>query len=212
MGPARGAGKGEPTTGIRLPAPATVGPVSVEAAIARRRSVRTFRADPLNLGQLSQLLWAVQGTTGPGGLRSAPSAGASYPLEVYVLAGNVRDLKAGAYHYVPELHALEHVGSGDVRTAIAGAADQEWLAQAPAIILVAAVFERTARRYGSRGTRYVHMEAGHAAENVYLQAAALGLGTVVVGAFDDTEVGTIAHIASDARPLALLPVGRPGGL
>jgi SagB-type dehydrogenase family enzyme len=194
---------------IRLSAPRSSGSVSVESALERRRSLREFARVSLGLPELAQLLWAAQGVTSPDGLRTAPSAGALYPLEVYVVAGNVTDLAAGVYRYVPADHGLVRVAPGDRRKALAAAAlGQDWLASAPAALVIAAVYERTARKYRTRAERYVHFEAGCAAENVALQAVAMGLGTVVGGAFEDGEVAKAAGLRVDERPLAILPVGR----
>jgi SagB-type dehydrogenase family enzyme len=195
---------------VRLPEPRSAGPVSVEEAIGSRRSVRDFRSDSLELSVVSQLLWAVQGMTDDAGLRAVPSAGATYPLEVYVVAGAVRGFPAGVYRYRPHRHSLRLVQAGDQRRATARAAlNQTWMADAPVTIVVAAVFARTTRRYGERGRRYVHMEVGHAAQNVYLQAEAMGLGTTVVGAFVDREVSRVLGLEAEEQPLALLPVGFP---
>jgi SagB-type dehydrogenase family enzyme len=195
---------------VRLPEPRTTGPLPVEEAIRRRRSVRDFDGAPLDLRQVSQLLWAAQGITGPGGLRAAPSAGALYPLEIFLVAGGVSGLPAGAYRYVPERHALLLVVTGDRRDSLGRAAlRQSWIREAPAAIVVAAVFSRTTGRYGERGRRYVHMEVGHVAQNVYLEALALGLGTTLVGAFDDEAVAAALDLESEERPLGILPVGVP---
>jgi SagB-type dehydrogenase family enzyme len=183
--------------------------MAVERVLHRRRSFREFSQVALGLSELSQLLWAAQGLTSPDGRRTAPSAGALYPLEVYVVAGDVTDLAAGVYRYAPADHGLVWVAEGDRRRALAAAAlDQDWMVSAPAALLIAAVLERTARKYHARGEQYVHFEAGCAAQDVALQAVALGLGTVVVAAFDDGEVAKVVALRSDERPLAILPVGR----
>lgn len=193
---------------VALPAPRTSGSVSVEEVIHRRRSVREFRTESLALASLAQLLWAAQGLTSEGGLRSAPSAGATYPLRIWVVAGGVESLPSGIYRYVPERHVLVPGAPGDHRSAVARAAlDQRWMADAPVILVVGADFARTTGRYGERGRQYVHMEVGHAAQNVHLQAGALGLGMTVVGAFRDAEVARVVGLASREQPLALLPVG-----
>jgi SagB-type dehydrogenase family enzyme len=184
--------------------------VEVEAALRARRSVREFAVSPLSLAELSQLLWAAQGTTTGDGRRTAPSAGALYPLEVSVVAGDVTGLPAGVYRYRPDGHRLMPVATGDRRRALAAAAlEQDWMRPAPVALVIAAVYARTERKYGERAARYVHFEAGCAAENVALQAVALGLGTVVVGAFQDREVAAVAALDTNERPLAILPVGRP---
>jgi len=195
---------------LRLPAPQRDGKVSLERCLATRRSVRAYRDDALKLAELSQLLWAAQGITGGERLRTAPSAGALYPLEVYVLAGSVEGLAAGIYKYRPERHELVRVAQEDRRRALAEAAlGQQFIAQAPAAFVIAGVYERTARRYGDRAPRYVHIEVGHAGQNICLQAVALGLGSVTVGAFRDPEVKRVVGLADDESPLYIIPVGRP---
>jgi SagB-type dehydrogenase family enzyme len=162
------------------------------------------------LADVGQVLWAAQGITNDRGYRTTPSAGALYPLEVYVVAGSVVDLEAGVYRYRPDGHLLVRIGGGDRRADLqAAAVDQASVGDAPATLVIAAVPERTTAKYGERGTRYVAMEAGHAAENVYLQAAALNLGTVAIGAFDDDRVEEILMLPKNATPLYLMPVGRP---
>jgi len=193
---------------VPLPQPAETGKVAVEQALARRRSVRSYKGTPLALAQLAQLLWAAQGITDRDEMRAAPSAGALYPLDVFVIAGAVEGLTSGVYRYLPAQHALAHVAPGDRRAQLAAAAkDQEWLAKAPAILVVAGTEERSHWKYGERTSRYVHLEAGHAAENVALQAVALGLAAVVVGAYDDARVRDLARLPLGAVPLCLLPVG-----
>lgn len=196
---------------VKLPAPRLESAVSVEAALSGRRSLREFSsAGPLSLDEVSQLLWAAQGIAHPEGLRTAPSAGALYPLEVYVATGRVTGLPAGVYRYRPRGHELHKVADGDRRHELARAAlEQECIRDGAAVFVLAAVYERTMRKYGERGVRYVHVEVGHAAQNVYLQAEALGLGTVLVGAFRDEAVAKILALRAGERPLALMPVGRP---
>jgi SagB-type dehydrogenase family enzyme len=194
---------------VTLPEPSHEGEVPVERALTSRRSVRAFARESLPLSAVSQLLWAAQGITDPAGLRTAPSAGALYPLEVYLVAGDVSGVRAGVYRYEPRRHRLVLGAEGDRRAAVARAAHgQDWVAEAPAILVLAAVYERTAHKYGERAARYVHMEAGHAAQNVYLQAAALGLGTTIVGAFRDEELSSTLGLPVHTKPLALLPVGK----
>jgi SagB-type dehydrogenase family enzyme len=195
---------------VRLPSPIRRGTMSLEEALQRRRSVREYADAPLSLAELSQLLWAAQGITDDEeSLRTAPSAGALYPLEIVVVAGEVRDLTAGVYRYRPHEHALAAGAGGDRRPALARAAlGQSCVRDGAAVIVIAAVYSRTTGKYGSRGRRYVEMEVGHAAQNISLEAVALGLGTVVVGAFEDDSVRAILEVPRDVRPLALLPVGR----
>jgi len=196
-------------SGGRAPQPRRSGPWSVEGALAERRSVREYTGEALARADLGQLLWAAQGITGAEGLRTAPSAGALYPLEVYVAVGAVEDLPSGVYRYEPGRHALALVAAGDRRAELARAAlGQECIAEGAAVIALAAVYRRTTGKYGERGIRYVHMEVGHAAQNVYLQAVALGLGAVVVGAFEDRDVKKVMHMGSHEEPVCLMPVGR----
>ena len=201
---------GNPAGVIKLPDPRKDSRTSVESAFCRRRSVREFGKTELSLAEVSELLWAAQGITDPEGKRTAPSAGALYPLEVFLVAGSLDDLPAGLYRYRPQSHELVSVVQGDKRAQLAAAAlEQEWLKDAPVTIVIAAVYERTARKYRQRAERYVHMEAGHVAQNVHLQAVALDLGTVVVGAFDDAEVKRVLTLAANEEPLCLMPVGKP---
>jgi len=195
---------------VQLPEPRQEGAISVEQALARRRSVRDFRATPLPLASVGQLLWAAQGITNPRGDRTAPSAGALHPLEVYLVAGAVTGLEPGVYRYEPARHQLLRVAAGDVRRDLARAAlEQDWVADAPGILVLAGVYERSARKYGQRAPRYVHMEVGHAAQNVYLQAVALDLGTVVVGAFQDSQLAHVLKLPAEVQPLGVMPVGHP---
>lgn len=195
---------------IRLPEPRHQSNVSVESALQSRRSVREFRDESLTLGEVSQLLWAAQGITGPGGGRTAPSAGALYPLEVYLVAGRVNDLASGIYKYRPDRHELVRLAAGDNRAKLTAAAlGQECIRNGAVTLVLAAVYERTTKKYGPRGSRYVHLEAGHAAQNVCLQVVALNLGAVVVGAFADDQVKQLLSLPAAEQPLYLLPVGRP---
>lgn len=199
-----------PTMNSPLPAPVRDGPLPVETALAERRSVREFRDEMLPIADLAQLLWAAQGIRNPEGFRTAPSAGALYPLEVYAVVGRVENLAPGVYRYRPSDHSLVRVADGDRRARVAEAAlKQTWMQGAPLIVVLAAVFDRTTHKYGPRGMRYVHMEAGHAAENLCLQAVARKLGTTVVGAFDDAALQAALNLPPEEQPLALIPVGRP---
>jgi SagB-type dehydrogenase family enzyme len=194
---------------VRLPEPQLEGSVSLEQALFKRRCVRRFSNTPLTLKEISQLLWAAQGTTSPRGQRTCPSAGALYPLETLVVAGNVDELGCGIYRYSPADHELTLIRDGDFRAALADAGLRQSSIRTGAINLVlSAIYERTTRKYGRRGNRYVDMEAGHAAQNVCLQAAALGLGTVMIGAFHDNDVREILHLPADEAPLYILPVGK----
>jgi SagB-type dehydrogenase family enzyme len=154
-------------------------------------------------------LWSAQGITNRDGLRTAPSAGALYPLEIYLVAGSVNDLPGGIWHYLPDNHRLEHLSDTDVQPTLAHATlDQAWIREAAAVVVFTAVFGRTTRKYGKRGIRYVHIEAGHAAENLFLQAVSLGLNTVVVGAFQDDAIRNTLGLPEDHVPLILMPVGQ----
>ena len=196
---------------IKLPAPKLKGDMSVEEALSKRRSVRDYKSDAITLEQLSQLLWAGQGITAADFFRAAPSAGASYPLELFVIAGNVNGLTAGVYHYNVKDHSLSLHMKGDIREKLGTTAafNQKCILQAPACISVCAVYERTMKTYGKRGERYVHIDTGHAAENIALQAVALGLATVMVGAFEDKKVGEILNLADEIKPMYVIPVGKP---
>ncbi len=198
------------TDPVSLPAPDRTGRMSLDSALAARRSVREFKPTPLTLAEAGQLLWAAQGVTSPDGGRTAPSAGALYPLEIHLVAGNVEGLAPGVYRYDPKRHQLIPVADGDRRRKLADAAlDQDWMVEAPALIAINAIYSRTSRKYGERAERYVHMEVGHVVENIYLEATALGLGTCMVGAFDDDAVRKVLDVPDSEAPLGLMPVGRP---
>ena len=187
-----------------LPPARTASPVSLEEALQQRRSVREFLRDPLSDQELGQLLWAAQGVTDPEGHRTAPSAGALYPLEIYAVTATAM------LHYDPATHSVTTHLTGDYRRDLKAAAlDQEFLAEAPVTLVITAVYERTAVKYGDRAARYVHLEAGHAAQNVLLEAVALGLGAVPIGAFSDERLETVLELPVDERPIYLIAVGHP---
>ena len=191
---------------ISLPKPRPKGSMSVEESIARRRSVRQFGPAPIDMGAISQLLWSAQAVTSERGFRAAPSAGRAYPLELYVACAE------GLFHYRPNEHAVVKVMGADVRAALAKAAHgQGFVQQAPVSLVFAAVYERTTERYGERGVRYVHIDLGHAAENVHLQGEASGLGSCAVGAFDDDVVARVLGLPREQKPLYIIPVGKPRG-
>lgn len=195
---------------MQLPPPKTSGEVSLEATLQQRRSVREFADVPLTLEELGQLLWAAQGENRACCYRTAPSAGALYPLLIDVVAGRVTSLPEGVHRYQPHGHALVPGVQGDLRRELSVAAlAQDFLAEAPAVICLAAVMECTTSKYGERGRRYVLAEVGHAAQNVCLQAVALGLGATMLGAFNDDAVKVVLDLNESALPLGLLPVGRP---
>jgi len=191
-----------------LPPPQTDGDLARK--LVARHSVREFSPRALTIGQVAQLLWAGQGLVSSDGRRTAPSAGARYPLSLLLVAGDVEGLAPGVYRYDSANHRVTGMLPGDIREPLASAAlGQEWVARAPAVIVMAATERWTTQKYGERGVRYVHMEAGHAAQNILLQATALGLGGTPVGAFDDRVVAKLLQLNHDERPLYLLPVGRP---
>lgn len=192
---------------IKLPAAQLTGKISLEEALATRRSRRDYKDESLSLKEVAQLLWAAQGATSDWGGKTAPSAGATYPLEVYIVVGEVGELKPGLYHYFPDTHSLRKVLEGDLRKQLSSSAlGQSCVAEAPATLVVAAVFDRTTYRYGKRGVRYVHIEVGHVGQNICLQAEALGLGAVVIGAFRDEMIKSVLRLREE--PLYLIPVGR----
>ena len=194
---------------INLPEPQYDSDVSIEQSLLNRRSIRSYTGEPLTLREVSQLLWAAQGITDPRGFRTAPSAGALYPLEVYLVTGDVEDLTSGVYRYEPDGHQLTRIIDGDKRAELADAAlAQPWVKEGAISIVFAAVYERTTVKYGERGIRYVHMEAGHAGQNLCLQATAMGLGVVTVGAFHDEQVSKLLNLPQDEKPLYIIPVGR----
>jgi SagB-type dehydrogenase family enzyme len=193
---------------VNLPGPRLESGVSIEAALRMRRSIREFQRGSLTIAEVSQLLWAGQGVTDAEGLRTAPSAGALYPLELYLLVGEVAMLQPNIYRYDPLHNKLLNTADGDRRSEMSAAAvEQSWIAAAPAILLIAANYRRTAAKYGARAERYVHIEVGQA-ENAYLEAGALGLGTADVGAFEDAKVKKVAALPANEEPILLLPIGR----
>jgi SagB-type dehydrogenase family enzyme len=196
---------------VELPPVAMKGSISVEEAMARRRSIRHYSPKPMTLGSLSQLLWAAQGITEQdGGFRTAPSAGALYPLEVYVVVrrDGVEGLPEGVYHYHPRGHILTLVREGDVSAELEAATwGQEIVREAAATIVITGVLSRTTEKYGKKGTLYMFQESGHAAQNVFLQATALGIGTVVMGAFSEGAVRRVIGAETNERPLYVQPLG-----
>jgi len=188
----------------------------LEEAVARRRSVRDFTPQPISLAQLSSILQTAGGVSDTShGYRTVPSAGATYPLEIFVVCGqsSVEAIDEGIYHYSIDSHSLTLHQEGDARLELARAAlAQTFISQAPVDMVICAEYERTLRRYGSRGERYVHMEVGHAGQNIYLQATALGLATVAIGAFYDEQVREVLRLDKRYRPLYIMPVGRASGV
>jgi SagB-type dehydrogenase family enzyme len=193
---------------IHLPDPSTSGGLPLSSALTMRRSHRNFSTAPLTLSELGQLLWAAQGITHPQGFRTAPSAGALYPIEIYVAAANVNELQPAIYHYDPQQHTLQLWHKGDKYSQLYAAAYlQKCIKKSAAVIAINAVFARTKRKYHQRGKRYVHIEAGNVAQNIYLQATVLKLGTVYVGAFSDSAVQQVLKLPKEVEPLGLMPVG-----
>ena len=198
-------GSGEES--FELPEPKLSSKTSVEEALSKRRSVRDYGKDSLSTEEVSQLLWAAQGITARWGGRTAPSAGALYPLEIYVVVGEVKGLAPGLYHYDLGKHSIAKKLDGDLREKLTAASlYQDEIAKAPATFVITAVYERTMKKYRERGIQYVHMEVGAAGENIYLQAETLNLGTVFIGAFEDERVKKVLGITEE--PLGIMPVGK----
>ena len=194
---------------ISLPEPRKDSDVSIEQSLIQRRSIRSYSDDTLTLTEVAQILWAAQGITDSRGYRTAPSAGALYPLEVYLVAGNVEGLETGIYRYEPEKNEIHQINTGDYRDELSEAAlAQSSVAKGAVSIVFSAIYERTTVKYGERGVRYVHIEVGHAAQNLCLQAAAMDLGVVTIGAFDDNGVADILGLPDDEKALYIIPVGR----
>ncbi len=194
---------------IKLPKPEYNSDVSLEESLVKRRSIRDYTGESLTLKEVSQLLWAAQGTSSSRGFRTAPSAGALYPLEVYLIVGDVQDLAAGIYLYKSKKHELVIISGKDVRLQLAGAALGQSSVKNGAIDLVfTAVYQRITRKYGDKGIKYVHMEIGHAAQNVCLQATAMELGVVTIGAFNNQKVSRILNLPKNEEPLYIIPVGK----
>lgn len=190
---------------IELPDPVLAGAMTLEETLLKRRSVRSYTDQPLTIEEIGQLLWSAQGITDPAGFRTAPSAGALYPLEVYVITAE------GAYHYDPHRHNLSLHLQGDLRPALHIAAlGQDSVLEGAVVIAISVVYERIEVRYGRERTpRYVYLEVGHAAQNLLLQAVALDLGAVVIGAFFDDQVKSILSLPANEHPIYLIPVGHP---
>lgn len=190
--------------GIKLLKPFTKSEVSLEEAIEKRNSVRHFKNEEISFQAVSQLLWAAYG------LGSVPSAGAIYPLRIYLITQKVELVKPGVYRYFSQSHDLSEVLGGPVGRELEQAAfGQVFLKEAAAIVVIAAQYEEITRKYGSRGAVFAHLEAGHCGQNIYLQVQSLGLGTVAVGAFDEEEIRVLLNIPENEEILYLMPVGKP---
>ena len=197
----------EPAT-ISLVSPKKMGSVSVEAALAGRRSIRSYTKQSLTMAQVGQLLWAAQGITSPDGKRTAPSAMHKYPLEIAVVAQNVEGLPNGAYHYLPATHALEALASTKPGAqSLAGATSQPQVHSAPAVFVIAAVYERMGS--GAKNRTWTDYEAGLASENLMLEAVALGLGSVVTGGIDPVAMKAAVKFAGSEQVIVVIPVGHP---
>jgi SagB-type dehydrogenase family enzyme len=196
--------------GIKLPSPATKGGMPLAEAMQGRRTVRHFATRPLDLAQISQLLWEADGTSDPQGHRTSPSAGATYPLDLYLVAGErgVTNLAAGLYHYDVAAHGLTPLARGDFQTPVARAClHQAWLTEAPVLVVITGEYRRCTGRYGQRGVRYTHMEAGNVSQNLFLAAESLGLGAGIVGAFEDQALAQVLKLPPAHEPLLVMPVG-----
>ncbi|MFQ5545701.1 MAG: SagB/ThcOx family dehydrogenase [Acidiferrobacterales bacterium] len=201
---------------FELPVPSLDGNISVEDAVNKRRSVREFTDQSLSIAELSQCVWSAQGVTGADGKKVAPSAGALYPVALYVVIGAVDNLSAGLYRYEPSRHRLEAIRAGELRTRLRDAAleEQPWIAQAASILVIAADMGKASSTFqqqppaGQRGFRYVYMETGAIAENVYLQGQAIGVGVVFIGGFDDQKVMDVLKLPSPYTPVGLVCLGR----
>ena len=194
---------------IKLPAPCLDSKVSLEKALHKRRSIRNYSDNSLSISNVSQILWAAQGITKKrGGLRTAPSAGALYPIELYIAVGKVKGLSQGLYKYNPQKHTILKVMEGDIREKLSNAAlKQSCIRRGAVNIIIAGVYKRTALKYGKRAEQYVLMECGAVSQNIYLQSYALNLGTVLVGAFNDDALKSILKLPEDEYPLGIMPIG-----
>ena len=195
---------------INLPPADKKSTTSIEEALSKRRSVREYKKEGLSLKEVAQILWATQGITEPEwGGRTAPSAGGLYPLEVYLVVKEVEGLTVGVYQYLPKEHQLKRIVEGEISDKLAQAAvNQIYVQEAPVNLVITGIYSRTTGKYGERGIRYVQLEAGHAAQNVYLQAESLNLGTVTIGAFEDEKVRELLNLSQEETPLYIMPVGK----
>jgi len=188
---------------VKLPSPRQDSDVSIEKALLERRSIRSYKEEPLTLNELSQILWAAQGITEPKkGLRTAPSARALFLVEVYVLPGNVTNLSTGAYKYQPQGHDLIKIADGDKKAELFKAVGQAPIKSAPVVLVFSGLSEKTQR------PAWMYLEAGHAAQNVYLQAVSLKMGGVVMGGFKDVNVRKVLNLSEKEQPLYIMPIGK----
>ncbi|MDI6402255.1 SagB/ThcOx family dehydrogenase [Balneolaceae bacterium ANBcel3] len=196
---------------FELPAPTLSSSLSVEEAMAQRRSVRSYSDTPVTIDEIGQLLWAAQGITDENrDYRTAPSAGATFPLEIYVAIRGSETLPDGVYAYHARRHLLKRHMEGDLRADIRRVAlQQESITEASVVLLITGVLSRIEARYGDRAMRFMYMEAGHVAQNIYLQSESMGIGTVVIGAFDDSGLQSVLNLPDGEYPLYIMPIGKP---
>jgi len=200
--------KSSPSLRIALPSPSMDGGLSLQACLRQRRSVRDYSEQPLTLQQVSQLLWAAMGVTTPAGLRTAPSAGAVFPVRAHVVAANVDGVPAGFYTYDADRHELSLLAKGDKRRRLEkAAADQQCVGQCAMVVVLTGYYRRLLREFGEGGRKLAGMEAGHIGQNFCLQATALGLGAIGVCKFDPTSVKMLLPIPQDEEPIYLLLAG-----
>ncbi|KUG25759.1 hypothetical protein ASZ90_004409 [hydrocarbon metagenome] len=192
---------------IKLPEVNLKGKLSLEETLKERKSRRSYQKSELKIDEISQLLWAAQGINRNDGGRTAPSAGALYPLEIYLLVGDVKNLNVGLYQYDPVNHSLIIKNKKNLIPNLTNVM-QQFVTNGAAIIIITGVYERTTQKYGERGIRYVHMDVGFACQNIYLQAESLGLGTVFMGAFNDNLLSDILQLPKNHKALGVMPVGR----
>jgi len=199
---------------MSLTQPLLDGDMSLEKAIKKRRTIRSYRDEPVTEKQFSQILWAAQGITEDSGFkRAAPSGGALYPVDIYAVVGRngVKGLTAGVYRYKPNNHSVTKVIDGDGRKDLAIASlSQMWMAEAAVLFVVTAEYDRITVKYGNRGIRYALIEVGHVGQNIFLQCQTLGLAAGIVGAFNDRHVSRIIGAEKKHEPLLIMPVGWHG--
>ncbi len=194
---------------IPLPQPDKKGKVSIEEVLSKRRSIRNYLNEPIKLSEITQLLWAAQGITANDGRRASPSAGATYPIEIYLANGSVIGLNKGLYKYIPEKHSLQLIYEKDLFFEICKSTYQiELLKRSAGLFIITAIPEKTTSVYAERGFRYIYMEAGHIGENIALQGVSLGIGTVMIGAFDDHKLSEILKLNKGEIPLYIIPIGK----
>ncbi|MFC2075040.1 SagB/ThcOx family dehydrogenase [Bdellovibrionota bacterium] len=194
---------------IKLPTPKHESKTSLEQTLLTRRSTRSYKKEPLTLDEISQLCWAAQGVTSPEGFRTAPSAGAIFPLEFYVVCGNAKDLPAGVYKYLPKEHQLEKITDGDKRQELGVAAfNQDCVKDGAVSFVITGLYDGIIEKYGENGPMYAHMEVGHIGQNIHLQAVTLNLGTVMVAALYKDQVTKALGLPEKEDPLYIMPVGK----